>query len=76
VNSKRIINPGSVSNPIGKDIRASYAVIDAREEGYQVEHHRVVYDQQAVIELLESIKHPARRFIIKHMRGEIKIEKV
>jgi putative phosphoesterase len=74
VNRKRIINPGSVSNPIGKDVRASYAVIDARENGYQIEHHRIEYDQQAVIELLEHIKHPARKFIAKHMRGEIKIE--
>lgn len=70
---KHIINPGSVSIPIGEDVRASYAIIDANEHGYQVEHLRVKYDQQAVIESLEQIKHPARRFIIKHLRGEIKI---
>jgi putative phosphoesterase len=74
VNRKRIINPGSVSNPIGKDVRASYAVIDAREDGYHIEHYRVAYDQQAVIDRLEHIKHPARKFIIKHLRGEIKLE--
>ncbi|MBC8555384.1 MAG: YfcE family phosphodiesterase [Candidatus Brocadiales bacterium] len=74
VNGKHIINPGSVSNPVGEDVRASYAIIDANENGYQVEHHRVDYDQQAVIEILEDIKHPARRFIIKHLRGEIRID--
>ena len=74
VNRKRIINPGSVSNPIGKDVRANYAVIDARDDGYHIEHYQVEYDQQAVIEMLAYIKHPARRFITMHMRGEIKIE--
>ena len=73
INNKHIINPGSVSNPVGKDVRASYAIIDSRQHGYTVEHHRVDYDHQMVIEQLEQTKHPARRFIIKHMRGEIKM---
>jgi len=72
VNGKNIINPGSVSNPLGKDVRASYAIVDASEAGYRVDHHRVDYDQQAVIETLELIKHPARRFIIKHLIGEMR----
>jgi predicted phosphodiesterase len=70
VNNKHIVNPGSISNPLGADVRASYAMLEASELGYKVEFLRVDYDQQAVIEILEGIRHPARRLIIKHLRGE------
>lgn len=71
---KHIVNPGCVSNPIGADVRANYATLDAGESGYQLNFHAVDYDQNAVIEILEQINHPARAFISKHLRGEIKIE--
>ncbi len=70
VNGKDIVNPGSISNPLGKDVRASYAILETSELGYDIELLRVDYDQQAVIEILEGIRHPARRMIIKHLRGE------
>ena len=70
VNGQHIINPGSVSNPVGKDVRACYAIIEADEDGYKVEFLRVEYNQQSVIELLEGIRHPGRKFIIQHLRGE------
>jgi len=73
ITGKHIINPRSVGNPLGEDTRASYAIIDAKEDGYHIEHHLVDYDQREVIDILERIKHPARRFIIKHLRGEMKI---
>ena len=70
VSGKHILNPGSVSNPVGEDVRACYAMIQADKLGYEVELRRVEYNQQAVIEILERMKHPARRFIIRHLRGE------
>jgi predicted phosphodiesterase len=70
VKDKRIINPGSVSNPVGPDVRACYAIIEADQNGYEVEFSRVAYNQQIVIETLERIKHPARRFITQHLRGK------
>jgi putative phosphoesterase len=70
VNNKHIVNPGSISNPLGKDVRASYAILEASELGYKVELLRVDYNQGAVIEQLEGMRHPARRSIIKHLRGE------
>lgn len=70
VGKVRIINPGSVSNPVGTDVRASYATLEADGGGYAVEFRRVAYDNQEVIRILEQIRHPARRFIIQHMRGE------
>jgi predicted phosphodiesterase len=66
----RVINSGSVSNPIAFDLRASYATIEASSEGIQVEHRRVAYDLDAVIDAIERSHHPAGAYIISHMRGE------
>jgi predicted phosphodiesterase len=67
---KMVINPGSVSNHVGADVRANYGTIDADEVGYRVEFFQVDYNQDKVIGILEAINHPARRFIIQHLRGE------
>ncbi len=67
---KRIINPGSVSNPVGPDVRACFAIIETDENGYEVGLYRVAYDHQKVIEILMRIHHPARKFIIGHLLGE------
>ena len=71
IGGQHIVNPGSVSNPVGPDVRACYAMISAAESGYEVDHFRVDYDQQAVIDTLYRINHPGRNFISKHLRGEI-----
>jgi predicted phosphodiesterase len=70
LNGKRVINPGSVSNPIGTDVRASYAVIIADEQGYQVAHRRVTYNHKKVMEILDAINHPAMEFISQHLQGK------
>lgn len=67
---QHIINPGSVSNPGGTDPRASYATILADADGYRVAFHKVAYDYRRAIQILEEIKHPARKFIIQHLGGE------
>jgi predicted phosphodiesterase len=70
VNGKRVVNPGSVSNPpLGTDVRASYAVIKADEQGYAVEHRRVAYNRAEVIVRLQAIKHPAAGYLSKHFLG-------
>lgn len=66
-----IVNPGSVSNPGGSDPRASYATILADTDGYRVAFHKVAYDYRRVIQTLVEIKHPARKFIIQHLGGEV-----
>ncbi len=75
IHGKRVVNPGSVSNPPGSDVRASYAVISAHEQGYRVEQRRVDYDQERVMAILRRIRHPAAKFIIKHLRGELSLNR-
>ena len=71
VNGRRLVNVGSVSNPVLSDLRASYAILEAGGTGYEVELRRVDYDREAVIAAVQAIKHPGADFIIRHMRGQI-----
>jgi predicted phosphodiesterase len=71
VGSVRAINLGSVSNPIGPDLRASYVILDADSDGYAIEHRRVPYDCDAVITALDQLNHPGKSWLIKHHRGAV-----
>ena len=64
-----ILNPGSISNPRHPILQASYAVLDASNKGYRIEHRLVEYDRDEVISQVQELKHPGADFIIRHMRG-------
>ena len=71
VGGVRAVNLGSVSNPVPPDLRASYVIVDADRDGYEVQHRRVAYDHEAVIDALERVNHPGRPWLIAHQRGEV-----
>jgi hypothetical protein len=66
----RVVNPGSVSNPMVPDLRAGYALLEATAGGYSVDYYRVKYDREDVIRLLEELRHPGRGFLSRALRGE------
>jgi predicted phosphodiesterase len=70
LNDQRIVNLGSLSNPIAPDLRASYVILQANASGYQIQHRRVDYDREAVVAALQRLNHPGAAFIIKHLRGQ------
>ncbi len=70
VNGKYVVNVGSVSIPVLPDLRASYAIVDADESGYEIQTRKVAYDREAAIAATLRIRHPGAGFIIRHMRGE------
>lgn len=70
VNNKHVVNVGSVSMPVLPDPRASYAIVEADESGYEIRTRKVAYGREAVIAAAQRIGHPGARFIIRHMRGE------
>jgi hypothetical protein len=37
----------------------------------RIEHRRVAYDRDAVINALERLQHPGRAWLIAHQRGEV-----
>ena len=65
-----VVNVGCVSNPLPPDLRACYALLDADEAGYRIQHRRVDYDREAVIEITKRVRYPNARFIIDHLRGK------
>lgn len=66
----RVVNGGSVSNPITDDLRAAYLVVHADMHGHSIEHRRVVYDQKAFLDRLRESHHPQPDYIASFQRGE------
>ena len=71
VNGRHLINLGSVSNPKAPDLRASYVLLTAEKHEHDVQFHYVEYDSQAVIDILEKVRHPGRTYISKCLLGGI-----
>lgn len=67
----RVFNLGSISNPFRARLEASYALLDADENGYDLQLRYVDYDREAVIEALQRLKHPAADFLARFIRGEV-----
>jgi predicted phosphodiesterase len=65
----RLVNLGSVSNPLPPDLRASYALLDADETSHRLDTRRVEYDHDAVIRRLHAVKYPAAILVETFMRG-------
>jgi len=70
VGGVRAVNLGSVSNPWAPDLRASYVLLEAGASGYRLQHRRVAYDRQAVIEAVRRSRHPGAEFLVGHMLGQ------
>ena len=70
LDSMRLVNPGSVSNPSPPELRASYVLLDAEKSGYALAHHFVEYDRKAVIDEVNRVRHPAADYINTYMRGK------
>lgn len=63
VGGTRIVNLGSVSLPHPDEPRASYAILDADEHGYRLEHRLVEYDHAAVRAAIASADPPGAAFL-------------
>jgi len=70
VDNVRIVNLGSVSNPLPPDLGAKYVLLEADESGHRIEQRSIEYDREAVIALAHQIRHPAANYIAKFLRGE------
>jgi predicted phosphodiesterase len=69
VGERRLVNLGSVSNPLPDNLKASYCVVSADPAGYEVIHRRVDYDRDVVIREMRRLRHPAARYVIHHLSG-------
>jgi predicted phosphodiesterase len=69
VDGTRVVNVGSVSNPVPPDLRADYVLLEATPSGYQLEHCRVDHDRDAAVAALGRMRHPGARFIVELLEG-------
>jgi predicted phosphodiesterase len=70
IEGKRIVNVGSISNPLPPDLRATYIILEADASGYTTADRRVEYDREAVIAAVQAMQHPGAGFIVKRLRGQ------
>jgi putative phosphoesterase len=67
----RVLNGGSLSNPITDDLRPSYTIIHAGRDRHQVEHRRVGYDRDTFLDRVARSGHPQHEFIAAFQRGQM-----
>jgi predicted phosphodiesterase len=70
VGGVRVVNLGSVSNPLPPDLRASYVILEANDAGYRLQHRHVDYDRQAVMAAAQQVRHPVASYIARYMIGQ------
>lgn len=66
----RVVNLGSVSNPVTPDLRATYVILHVDADGHRVERRRVEYDRAAAIAATHAVHHPDAADIAAFLRGE------
>jgi putative phosphoesterase len=69
VNGVRVVNLGSISLQVLPDLRASYVILEATEDGYTLEFRKVDYDHGLVVEQLAAQKHPAQATVAAFLNG-------
>lgn len=66
----RVVNPGSIGNPVLPGAGAYYALLEARSEGYHLTLHEAEYDRVEAIAAVVRTKHPAAEYITSFLLGE------
>lgn len=75
VDGIRVVNTGSVSNPVTRDQRAMWSLLDVDRDryrdGYRLERRFVDYDRERYLRELASLQHPAEVRIRAFFEGDI-----
>jgi len=69
VGAVTVFNPGAVSLSRTAERHAHYAILEASDGGHNFIGRSVPYDVDSVVAQLETLAHPGRAFIIRHLRG-------
>jgi putative phosphoesterase len=70
VDGIRVVNPGSVGNPVLPEAGAFYALLENELDGYRLTLHEVKYDRVGSIAATVSSHHPASEYIVSFMLGD------
>lgn len=63
VDGIRIVNTGSVSNPVTDDQRAMWTLLEADAAGYTLQRRFVAYDRERYLRQVADMRHPAEAVI-------------
>ena len=69
VNGVRVVNPGSIGNPVLPGAGAFYALLEAGPAGHDLALEQVSYDKEAVAAAARSVRHPAITYIESFLDG-------
>lgn len=72
VDGIRVVNTGSVSNPVTRDQRAMWTLLDVDRDRYRLERRFVAYDQGKYLRELASLQHPVETRIRAFFEGDIR----
>lgn len=71
INGTRIINPGSVSNPLIPPYGAFYAILSVDSHAHEITFHRVEYDHELVRAALDACGNPGSDYIRRFLNGGV-----
>jgi putative phosphoesterase len=69
VNGIRVVNPGSIGNPVLPGAGACYALLQTGPHGYELTLHQAAYDKEAAMIATDAVKHPAAEYIKRFLEG-------
>ena len=69
LNNVRVVNPGSIGNPVLPGAGACYALLEAGLDGTRLTLHQAKYDKEAAKAATIAIKHPAADYINSFLLG-------
>ncbi len=70
VNGVRVVNPGSIGNPVLPGAGACYALLEVDADGYRLTLHQAEYDKEAAMAAADAVKHPAADYIKQFLQGK------
>ena len=59
IGAVRVWNPGSVSNPVTRDTRAMWTLLESDNTGYHLSRRYVTYDMVGMLRQLAAVHHPS-----------------
>lgn len=70
VDGVRVVNPGSIGNPVLPDAGACYALLEAGPDATHLTLRQATYDKEAAMAATNAIKHPAADYINLFLQGK------
>lgn len=66
----RVVNPGSIGNPVLPDAGACHAILEVKADGYDLTLHQAEYDKEAAMAAADAVNHPAAHYIKLFLQGK------